>query len=355
SGNGGGNLDLIAFLSKNAKLDALTVAMKFPTPTPLPALKAPTPDPSVKLDPGAPVGFASANGGTTGGKGGAAYVVSDKDIFKMAVADDQPRIIVIVGTITLDLGTPTRVGSNKTILGLKGAKIVQGGLTIEGKKNVIIQNIIFEDAHDPNPSWPSTKASTDNITIDRGSTNVWVDHCTFSDGPHVDRESQNHDGALDVSGGNYVTVSYSYFSNHDKVNLIGSDDKNVQDRGLNKVTFHHNYFEGTIERHPRVRFGEVHVYNNYYKGVQLYGIGIGVEAKVYSEANYFENVLEPWRFYDNPDMPGYIKDIGSFLANSGKVEARPGGITWEPGKYYTYQLDPAQNVKDIVLKNAGAR
>ena len=352
--NGGGNLDLFAFLSKDAKLDALNAAMKFPTPTPLPPLKAPTPDPSIKIDPGTPVGFASINGGTTGGKGGPAYIVSDKDTFKMAVSDDQPRIIVISGTITLDLGTPTRVGSNKTILGLTGAKIVQGGLSIENKKNVIIQNIIFEDAHDPNPGWPATKASADNVTIDRGSTNIWVDHCTFSDGPHVDNESQNHDGSLDVSGGNYVTVSYNHFYNHDKVNLIGSDDKNVQDRGLNKVTFHHNFFEGTIERHPRVRFGEVHVYNNYYKGVQLYGIGIGVEAKIYSEANYFENVLEPWRFYDNQDMPGYIKDIGSFLANSGKVEARPSGITWEPSKYYTYQADPAQNVKDIVLKNVGA-
>lgn len=353
SGNGGGNIDLIAFLSKDVKPDSLNLALGIPTPTPV-VLKAPTADPSVKVDPGIPVGFASANGGTTGGKGGPTYVVSDKETFKAAVAGDEPRIVVVSGTITLDLGVQTLVGSNKTIIGQKDAKLVQGGIRIENKRNIIIKNIIFEDAHDANPGWPATKASSDNITIDRGAANVWVDHNTFSDGPHVDNESQNHDGALDVSGGSFITASYNYFFNHDKVNLIGSDDANIQDRGQLKITFHHNYYEGTVQRHPRVRFGEVHVYNNYYKAIQLYGIGIGVEGKIYSEANYFENVPEAWRFYDSEAMPGFIKDVGSILVNSGKVDAKPSGITWEPAKYYAYKVDPGQSVKDIVLKYAGA-
>ena len=351
--NGGGNLDLLAFLSKDVKPESLNLALGIPTPTPI-VLRAPTADATVKVDPGTPVGFASANGGTIGGRGGPTFVVSDKETLKAAVADDQPRIIVVSGTITLDLGVQTLVGSNKTIIGLKDAKLVQGGLRIENKRNVIIKNIIFEDAHDPNPGWPDTKASADNITIDRGSTNIWVDHCTFSDGPHVDNESQNHDGALDVSGGSFITVSYNYFYNHDKVNLVGSDDRNIQDRGQLKITWHHNLYEGTVQRHPRVRFAENHLYNNYYKNVQLYGIGLGVEAQVYSEANYFENVPEPWRFYDSPEMPGYIKDIGSFLTNSIKIRDRPEGIKWNPTSYYSYKADLAQNVKDLVLKYAGA-
>src|SRR3989304_4017277 len=50
SGNGGGNLDLIAFLSKDVKPEALNLALGIPTPTPI-VLKAPTADPSVKVDP----------------------------------------------------------------------------------------------------------------------------------------------------------------------------------------------------------------------------------------------------------------------------------------------------------------
>jgi hypothetical protein len=170
----------------------------------------------------------------------------------------------------------------------------------------------------------------------------------------VDNESRNHDGALDVSGGSYITVSYNHFYNHDKVNLVGSDDKNVQDRGQLKITWHHNLYDGTIQRHPRVRFAENHVFNNYYRNVQLYGIGVGVEAKIYSEANYFENVAEPWRFYDNAEMPGYIKDVGSVFVNSSKIPDRAAGIQWNPSSYYAYKADPAESVKDIVLKYAGA-
>lgn len=50
--------------------------------------------------------------------------------------------------------------------------------------------------------------------------------------------------------------------------LLGhSDDNAEQDTGHLRVTYHHNFFDGSDTRHPRVRFGNpVHVFNAYCAG-----------------------------------------------------------------------------------------
>lgn len=74
----------------------------------------------------ATTGYASTNGGTTGGKGGTVTTVSTLAQFT-AVAnnakndDTTARIIVISGTITGDV--QVRIGSNKSIIGLPGASM----------------------------------------------------------------------------------------------------------------------------------------------------------------------------------------------------------------------------------------
>src|SRR4051812_47844195 len=74
-----------------------------------------------------------------------------------------------------------------------------------------------------------------------------------------------HDGLLDVTNNaDLITVSWNEFRDHDKVNLIGSSNTRLTDRGTLRATFHHNLYENVGQRTPRVRFGDVHVYNNYY-------------------------------------------------------------------------------------------
>jgi pectate lyase len=90
------------------------------------------------------------------------------------------------------------------------------------------------------------------------STRVWIDHNTLSHG---------YDGAIDIKrASDYVTVSWNHVFNHDKDMLLGhSDDNGSEDIGHLRVTYHHNWFDGTVQRNPRVRFGNpVHVFNNYY-------------------------------------------------------------------------------------------
>ena len=88
-------------------------------------------------------GFASLNGGTTGGLGGTEVTVSTlEDLAKYAAAEG-PHIIKVEGTITVEpAGEELEVTSDKTIIGVgDSAYIEQGGFGIHGVSNVIIRNL----------------------------------------------------------------------------------------------------------------------------------------------------------------------------------------------------------------------
>ncbi|MCP2325793.1 pectate lyase [Hamadaea flava] len=201
--------------------------------------------------------------------------------------------------------TQINIGPNTTIVGLRGARFDELTLMIDTADNVIVRNLTFADSHDCFPAWSPTDGATgnwnsqfDNLSV-RRSQHVWLDHNSFSDAGNPDanqpiyfgRPYQVHDGAMDITHtSNLVTVSYSAVTGHDKVMLIGStDNPSGGDPGRLKVTLHHNYFEGTYQRLPRVRFGQVDLYNNAYRlgGDDFqYAWGVGVQSALYAENNY---------------------------------------------------------------------
>ncbi|MFL6559518.1 MAG: polysaccharide lyase family 1 protein, partial [Bacillus sp. (in: firmicutes)] len=174
------------------------------------------------------------------------------------------------------------IGSNTSIIGLgDDAKIIGGSFIMSAVENIIIRNIEFEAPVDFFPQWDPTdgefgewNSEYDNVTVTNNSHNVWIDHNKLTDGEHHDedfgkvfeRTYQQHDGLLDVTNGaDYVTISYNVLEDHDKTSLIGSSDSRKADEGHLKVTIHHNYYKNLTQRLPRVRYGQVHVYNNYYE------------------------------------------------------------------------------------------
>jgi pectate lyase len=117
------------------------------------------------------------------------------------------------------------------------------------------------------------------------------------------------------------------------------------------VTYHHNWFDGTGQRHPRVRFGNpVHVFNNYYSGVDGYGVASTEGAGVLDESNYFENVKDPFHLGEASSGPGTLVARNNHLVNSGAGETG-GSVAAIP---YSYQPDPAETVKSLVSAGAGA-
>jgi len=288
---------------------------------------------------GAPDGFAAVAAlglsGTTGGAGGPTVIVDTTD--ELLDAIDTVGVLTIQVSGSIAITSKQGVRPNKTIVGLGStATITGGGFDFYRSSNVIVRNLTFVDAED------------DAINVGQQSHHIWIDHNTFV---------RPVDGSVDiVRGADYVTVSWNHFAGTDKTMLIGhSDGAASTDLGHLRVSIHHNFFDNSRQRHPRVRFGEpVHVYNNYFLGNELYGVASTMNGGVLVEGNYFSGVAHPCHStggYADSD-PGRLVQRANVFAGSGACEA--GGAVVEPRTYYAYTLDAAASVPALVASGAGA-
>lgn len=275
------------------------------------------------------------------------------------------------------------VSSNTTIIGKDNARVMFGGLYIPTGNNIIIQNITFWDAHgstemDTNFS-PDSKASQDALVLwDKSSavpSDIWIDHCTFTDGTCDDLwRNFNHDGAFDICGGKNITVSYCEFTNHDKVMLVAPGDKYTS-TSERQITLHHNYFHHTTQRTPRSRGTLMHIYNNVYDDIGVpknpgYVFGPGIASQYIVENNYIGSHLGTIvNYYDKSklDEPTY----SHLYATGNSREITEADVKWDgpektrdfkahftdkaPWKIpYKYDVSNWEAAKEDVLKNAGA-
>jgi pectate lyase len=392
-------------------------------------------------------GWASANGGTTGGANATpdhVYTVTNREQLVRALggdntgADATPKIIYIKGIINGnedDQGNPLTcddyategyslaaylqtydpaiwgrtqkpsgpletarhdseanqakrvqifIPSNTTIIGAgPGAQVLGANFMVSNVNNVIIRNIQFENAFDCFPQWDPTDGATgnwnsafDNISILNNATHVWIDHNSFTDGDLPDSQEplyfgrvfEQHDGELDITkGADLVTVSWSRFTNHDKTMLIGSTDSPTYDVGKLRVTIHHNEFENVNQRLPRVRYGQVHVYNNFYdqatNAAFLYALGVGVSSQIFAQNNFY---VIPSGFAVG-NIIGYYKGT-AIHTESDMVNGQPtdllaaynaintptlsGDVGWTP--QYHLMIDPTPAIPALVRLFAGS-
>lgn len=288
-------------------------------------------------------------GNTTGGAGGTIVTVDNAaDLEYYAEISTVPYIIQISGT--LNIGNSIEIRSNKTLRGLDSGATLVGQLGFRNRDS----NIIIEGLNITNPGGAG---EGDGISLKQDITNVFITKCTIYDCT---------DGCLDISNrSDLVTISWCKFyytqnTGHNFVNLIGSSDSQTADRGKLRVTMHHNWWStGCKERMPRVRFGQVHVYNNYYGDLLTggYCIGVGVESHIRVENNYFDTVYAPWKDYysDTGDLPGEIGWNDGNLFSGCQIPA------WAENAYaaiftppYAYTLEDASRIKTIVQWGAGA-
>ncbi|GAA3817286.1 pectate lyase [Sphaerisporangium flaviroseum] len=299
------------------------------------------------------IGFATVNAlgqnGTTGGAGGPTVTVTTTAQFLDHIARPGPYTIRVSGRITLPTGSNDGmydVASDKTIIGVgSGAALTGGGLNIglpvdddvtappaNAVHNIIIRNISFSGASD------------DMINVQMFSHHIWIDHNDLSNGD---------DGAVDIKrGSDFVTVSWNRFHDHDKTLLLSHDeDAGPQDIGRLRVTYHHNYFDASDQRHPRVRFANlVHVYNNYYRD-NSYGIASTYNAGVLVEGNYFYSVNNPGRVDFSGDLGRIVQRDNILVDCNHPIETR--GTVPDPRTYYSSTADPASSVPTIVPAGAG--
>ncbi|SJL83903.1 pectate lyase family protein [Vibrio palustris] len=341
-------------------------------------------------------GFATLNNGTTGGARADAkhiYIVSNISQFKQALSKDeeQPRIIQVQGTIDVTGGQPYRnfddqkarsqlkIPSNTTIIGVTAdAGFKHGSLVVRKANNVIIRNLTLESPVDVEPHFEKGdgwNAEWDSMTI-AYAQNVWVDHVTFDDGSFTDAdygekdgwEYVRHDGMLDIKrASDFVTISYSVFKNHNKTMLIGHSKSNAsEDRGHLRVTLADNVFSKITQRTPRVRFGNIHVFNNLFEGDYkdptyryMYSFGLGYEGSIQSQYNVFDidnlKTSKQYKVAKVYQSNSSLTDTGSTF-NGSPLDLEesdvPNAASWSIP--YNYTLYSTEGLGDYLKATAGA-
>ena len=257
------------------------------------------------------------------------------------------------------------IPSNTTIIGIAdNAGFKNGTLYLKGVSNIVLRNLKVWDSLDYFPPWYQNSENNFNADMDcitvEGSTYVWIDHCTLGDTAHVyDTVSTpagelswvNYDALCDITkGSNYVTVSNCQFLNDDKVGLVGSTDDGTKfgDTDKLKVTFHHNYYNNVGQRLPRVRFGQVHVYNNNYDNVSSCCVVVGKSAQIYVENNYFS--ANAGRAFDVKDTKAGVTSVGNKFVTTKDTTATGIDANWIPSSMsgYVYNADSASDVPSLV-------
>nr|GMD06950.1 probable pectate lyase 16 [Ipomoea batatas] len=241
------------------------------------------------------IGFGS---GAAGGKNGKIYVVTDPSddpinpkpgTIRYGAIQTEPLWIVFEKDMVITLENELMVNSYKTIDG-RGAKVeIANGpcVTIEDVRNVIIHGISIHDCMPgkrgmvrSSPDHVGERIGSDGDAISvLASSHVWLDHCFLA---------RCADGLVDViHASTAITISNNYFTQHDKVMLLGHRDSYTADRVM-KVTVVFNHFgRDLVQRMPRVRHGYAHVANNYYDQWLQYAIGGSAGPTILSEGNYF--------------------------------------------------------------------
>lgn len=306
-------------------------------------------------------GFAALAGDgvstTTGG--GTATPVRPKTAGELLAfaSDATPRVIEIAGSFDVPA---LLIASNKTLVGIGKDATLRGGVKIRGHKDEPVSNIILRNLR---VNGATTTVDLDAVQL-QFAHHVLIDHCEIFDGP---------DGSLDMTHAvNWVTVQWTkvhYTDNYKKpsgepndhrfASLIGHSDNNEsEDKGRLKVSFHHNWWgERVIERMPRVRFGQVHVFNNYFASPgNNYCVRAGSGASVLIEANYFDHVNSPHEFNDADDQKtAHITARDNEYDGVTGNQLTGGGGTALTSVPYQAKVEPAAAIPALVKGCAGPR
>jgi pectate lyase len=289
------------------------------------------------------VGFATVEGGTTGGGDTAPTTVTTQAELKACATASGPRVCRVQGTLTFSPFEEIRVASDKTIIGAGStAEIVMGGFFLDiGVHNVIIRNLTFRDSYvqGQDDAGGDDGGDRDGVQMDTAH-HVWIDHCRFR---------RLGDGLIDSrKDTTFETVSWNILEDHNKTFGIGWTENVTA-----QITIHHNWIRNTTQRNPSAdNILRAHLFNNVLENVTSYGNYSRGGTNMVLQNSVFVNVKDP-HYYDT----GTLVATGNvYRGTTGQMEAS--GTTFsffDPSTYYPYTLDPTSSLEALIARCAGPR
>jgi len=299
--------------------------------------------------------------------------------------DNRPLIVRLVGKITdlsymlngdIVIENKNNAFNHITFEGIGDDAVAYGwGIRVKNATNIEIRNIgtMLTDSNEG-----------DNIGLQQNNDYIWVHNVDFFYGEAGSSSDQaKGDGALDCKRSTYVTFSYNHFWDSGKSNLLGLSENTTSDL---YITYHHNWYDHSDSRHPRVRFYSAHVYNNYFDGNSKYGVGSTEGSSIFVENNYFRHCKYPMltsmqgtdifngsggtfssedggtiKAYNNAiidetrfipyDGTNYPIEFDAYVAST-RGEVVSSSITSKQGAntYNNFDTDPTLYIKDLVVE-----
>lgn len=236
-----------------------------------------------------------------------------------AAGRDGPAWIVFDVDGVIHLRSRLWLTSDKTIDGRgRSIEIRDHGFALRSVENVIITNLRL------------VRGKRDGVDVSDRSRNVWLHHLTV-----IGFE----DGAIDITrGATDVTVSWCRVADHVKVMLVGADEDHEGDADI-RLTLHHTLFEGTGQRHPRIRWGRVHAFNNVVDSWDSFGMAASQHGELRSEHNVFvvgPDSEEAIKSSAGDSAPGRVASIGDLVIGEARIEVREAEAVFDPSLDYTY-------------------
>jgi len=237
--------------------------------------------------------------------------------------DTRPFIIRLIGNITdmtvmeggdVVIENANNASSYVTIEGIGNDAVANGwGVRLKSASNIEVSNLGFMNCN---------STAGDNVGMQQDNDHIWVHNCDlFYGNAGSDADQIKGDGALDNKSSTYITLSYNHFWDNGKASLLGLSEGTTT--GL-YITYHHNWFDHSDSRHPRVRYYSAHIYNNYYDGNAKYGAGSTMGSSLFVEGNYFRNAKHPMLtslqgtdIWDEANQVNNAGTMGTFSGEAG--------------------------------------
>ena len=282
------------------------------------------------------------NGGSVGDNGRMARMTNAKNLTIEGVGEDASIYGWGLHFIASDvLGNYPGAGKSFEVRNITFANYPEDAIGMEG---------IQGDKWDENGSITGG-ASSATADLPSPVERCWIHNNTFFSGraaKPAESDKAEGDGSCDFKRGKYYTLSYNYFENGHKTNLIGSSDSSLQFY----VSMHHNMWYNCWSRIPLVRHANVHFYNNYVVADMTanpqpklnHVNSVRASAYLFSEANYYDGTKNTVDLasggavksygdviYANNDKDGYL---GTVVSN--RTDKISNSCVWDNKKTGVY-------------------